>query len=63
VQSGTPLQVLQELGSWSCYEMVLRYAHLSAAHLADYAENLCQPKAVTRTLSGTPDECVGMDAS
>ena len=55
VQSGTPLQVLQELGGWSCYEMVLRYAHLSAGHLADYAENLCRPKVVDRTLSGTPE--------
>jgi integrase len=54
VQSGTPLQVLQELGGWSCYEMVLRYAHLSAQHLADYAENLCRMHAVTGTLSGTP---------
>lgn len=54
VQSGTPLQVLQELGGWGSYEMVLRYAHLSAAHLADYAERLCRPKAVDRTLSGTP---------
>lgn len=54
VQSGTPLQVLQELGGWSCYEMVLRYAHLSAGHLAEYAENLCRPRAVDRTLSGTP---------
>ena len=50
VQSGTPLQVLQELGGWSSYEMVLRYAHLSAGHLADYAENLCK----LRTVSGTP---------
>ena len=50
VQSGTPLQVLQELGGWSSYEMMLRYAHLSAGHLADYAENLCK----LRTLSGTP---------
>lgn len=55
VQSGTPLQVLQELGGWSCYEMVLRYAHLSAGHLADYAENLCRPREADRTLSGTPD--------
>ena len=50
VQSGTPLQVLQELGGWSSYEMVLRYAHLSAGHLADFAENLCR----LRTVSGTP---------
>lgn len=34
VQAGTPLQALQELGGWSSYEMVLKYAHLSAEHLA-----------------------------
>jgi len=50
VQSGTPLQVLQELGGWNSYEMVLRYAHLSAGHLASYAEAMCRP---LRTLSGT----------
>jgi len=39
VQNGTPLHVLQELGGWESYEMVRRYAHLSAQHLADYARN------------------------
>ncbi len=34
------LQVLQELGGWSDYSMVLRYAHLSVEHLAEYADNL-----------------------
>ncbi len=53
VQSGTLLQVLQELGGWSFYEMALRYVHLSAVHLADYAENLCGPKVLDRTLYGT----------
>jgi len=37
VQSGTRLQELMELGSWSSYEMVLRYAHLAADHLRDAA--------------------------
>lgn len=45
VQAGTPLHVLQELGGWSTYMMVQRYAHLSAAHLAGHAENV--------TFSGT----------
>ncbi len=36
VQSGTPLNVLQELGGWSNYKMVLRYAHLSSDHLAKF---------------------------
>lgn len=40
VQSGTPLNVLQELGGWSSYEMVQRYAHLSASHLAPHAERI-----------------------
>lgn len=40
VQSGTPLNVLQELGGWSSYEMVLRYAHLAPDHLSEYANNL-----------------------
>ena len=40
VQAGTPLNVLQELGGWSSYEMVLRYAHLSAAHLLPHAERI-----------------------
>lgn len=33
VQRGTRLQELQELGGWSSYDMVLRYAHLAADHL------------------------------
>src|SRR5437868_8304324 len=49
-QSGTPLHVLRELGGWNSYRMVLRYAHLSADHLASYTEAMCRPP---RTLSGT----------
>lgn len=36
VQRGTPLQVLKELGGWETMEMVQRYAHLSADHLAQW---------------------------
>jgi len=39
VQNGTPLHALQELGGWTTFSMVLRYAHLSAGHLAEYSEN------------------------
>lgn len=39
VQSGTPLHVLQELGGWSDYKMVQRYAHLAQEHLAKFVEN------------------------
>lgn len=40
VQNGTPLHVLQELGGWESPQMVRRYAHFSAAHLAVFASNL-----------------------
>jgi integrase len=40
VQNGTPLNVLQELGGWESSQMVRRYAHFSANHLAAYADNL-----------------------
>ena len=40
VQSGTPLQVLKELGGWATLAMVERYAHLGESHLAAWAGNL-----------------------
>ncbi len=40
VQSGTSLQELQLLGGWSCFEMVLRYAHLSSDHLKRAADRI-----------------------
>jgi integrase len=40
VQNGTTLQELQQLGGWASYEMVLRYAHLSSAHLKEAAERI-----------------------
>ncbi|OGT03333.1 MAG: hypothetical protein A2143_08155 [Gallionellales bacterium RBG_16_57_15] len=39
IQAGTPLEVLQKLGGWASYSMVLRYAHLAPDHLAGYANN------------------------
>lgn len=39
-QRGTPLHVLQELGGWESVEMVRRYAHFSADHLAEYAQSM-----------------------
>lgn len=46
VQNGTPLFALQELGGWESPEMVRRYAHLSADHLAPYADRLCALRVV-----------------
>lgn len=40
VQRGTPLHDLQELGGWKSAQMVRRYAHFSAGHLALHAANL-----------------------
>ena len=40
VQRGTSLQELQELGGWTTFDMVLRYAHLAADHLKSAASRL-----------------------
>jgi integrase len=40
VQKGTPLYVLQELGTWESVEMVMRYAHLTSEHLREHAERI-----------------------
>ena len=44
---GTPLFALQELGGWESAEMVRRYAHLSAEHLAPYADRMSALSAWT----------------
>ncbi|HXY06111.1 MAG TPA: site-specific integrase [Burkholderiaceae bacterium] len=53
VQGGTPLFALQELGGWESAEMVRRYAHLAADHLAPYAERLCALRVVEDQSHGT----------
>ena len=50
---GTPLYALQEMGGWSSAEMVRRYAHLAAEHLAPYAERLVALRAVATEADGT----------
>lgn len=40
VQNGTSLAELQQLGGWSSYAMVLRYAHLAPETLASAANNI-----------------------
>lgn len=40
VMSGTPIEVLMELGGWSDLRMVMRYAHLSPGHVARFADGL-----------------------
>jgi integrase len=53
VQSGTPLFALQEMGGWQSADMVRRYAHLAADHLAPFAEKLCKPLTVVPQSYGT----------
>lgn len=50
VMNGTPLQVLQELGGWESYEMVLRYAHLAPSHVDSYADNVVNSLRNVKTL-------------
>ena len=37
---------MQELGGWESVEMVRKYAHLAADHLAEYADRLSLPRVV-----------------
>jgi integrase len=39
VQAGTSLHVLQELGGWSDFKMVQRYAHMAPEHLSRFEKN------------------------
>lgn len=45
VQRGTPLEVLQQLGGWATYEMVLKYGHLGRSHVAHWADNVARNRA------------------
>ncbi len=52
-QLGTPLHALQEMGGWESTEMVRRYAHLTADHLAPYADRLPRLLVVESDANGT----------
>jgi len=60
VMSGTPLEVLKELGGWSDLRMVMRYAHLSAGHVAKFADSMrpagevCYDQNLPTLKTGTP---------
>ena len=53
VQGGTPPFALQESGGWESAEMVRRYAHRAADHLAPYAERLCPVNVPVVEVRGT----------
>jgi len=48
VMKGTDLMVLQQLGGWSSYSMVTRYAHVGAGHAARFADNSLRDKSATK---------------
>lgn len=50
VQNGTSLHELQQLGGWTSYEMVQRYAHLSSDQLKNAAERISGLKSVQPVL-------------
>jgi len=45
VQNGMSLHILQMLGGWSSYDMVLRYAHFGANQLAEHVNKKKKPSA------------------
>lgn len=51
VQRGTPIEILQELGGWTDYKMVKRYAHFSHQHLQQYVN---RAQTGLATISATP---------
>ena len=53
VQNGTPLIRSAGVGRLASTEMVRRYAHLAADHLAPYAERLSALRAVASETDGT----------
>ena len=57
VQSGTPLEVLQKLGGWHSFEMVLVYAHLAESFAAAFAENPIK-QLPPRALEVTAEEAI-----
>ncbi|MBA4285803.1 MAG: site-specific integrase [Xanthomonadaceae bacterium] len=54
-QAGTPLNVVQEMGGWRSYDMVLRYSHLSAEHLLNHAERIATAGSSPR--GAVPQSC------
>lgn len=52
VQNGTSLQELQQLGGWTSFNMVLRYAHLNSDQLQNAAERITGTNLVHLPLQG-----------
>lgn len=52
IQNGVSLHELMQLGGWSSYSMVLRYAHLAPDHLAEAAEKAAARGRTRKSKSG-----------
>ena len=60
VQSGTSLQVLQQLGGWSSFSMVLRYAHLASHQLQEAAKRIHVTKSLHSSALNSNDHQRGL---
>lgn len=49
VQKGTPLEILQELGGWTDFKMVKRYAHFDHRYLHRYVNNQSEIPAISKS--------------
>jgi len=50
VMSGCPLEQLKVLGGWRSMEMVMRYAHFSTEHLAQFSELVAKSKPILKVV-------------
>jgi hypothetical protein len=49
-------RALMALGRWKCLAMLIRYAHLSPAHLWEAVEGLTKSGTVTKTVTTDEEE-------
>jgi hypothetical protein len=57
--NGTPLEVLQKLGGWASFELVLKYAHLAPEYLATWANNAADNRDKSRDIATRSDTVLG----
>ena len=62
MQAFTPLPMLQQLGGWASYEMVLKYAHLARNHVAPYADAISRGNGATGWGTKDADEAQVLDS-
>lgn len=62
-QTGTPMNVLQELGGWRDAEMVQRYAHFGMEHLERYAYRYAEQARLAELTTGYDLATLEMEAA